>query len=80
MQDGGPYYLATKENLIARKYPLTRLTYAFVNRPPGKPTDPKVKEFLRYIFSREGLKDVLRDGGYLPVSEEAIAEQLKKLD
>ncbi len=80
MQDGGPYYLATKENLIARKYPLTRLTYAFVNRPPGKPTDPKVKEFLHYIFSREGLEDVLRDGGYLPLSDEAVAEQLKKLD
>jgi phosphate transport system substrate-binding protein len=80
MEDRGPYYLATKENLIARKYPLTRLTYAFLNRPPGKPTDPKVKEFLRYIFSREGREDVLRDGGYLPLSEEAIAEQLKKLD
>lgn len=80
MQDGGPYYLATKENLIARKYPLTRLTYAFVNRPPGRPTDLKVKEFLRYVFSREGLEDVLRDGGYLPLSEAAIAEQLQKLD
>jgi phosphate transport system substrate-binding protein len=80
VQDGGPYYLATKENLIARKYPLTRLTYAFVNRPPGKPTDPRLKEFFRYIFSREGLEDVLRDGGYLPLNDEAVAEQLKKLD
>jgi phosphate transport system substrate-binding protein len=79
-QESGPYYLPTKENLIARKYPLTRLTYAFVNRPPGKPVDPKLKEFLRYIFSREGQEDVLRDGGYLPLSDEAVAEQLKKLD
>ena len=80
MQERGPYYLATKENLVARTYPLTRLTYAFVNRPPGKPIDPKVKEFLRYIFSRKGREDVLRDGGYLPLSEEAEAEQLKKLE
>jgi phosphate transport system substrate-binding protein len=79
-QDGGPYYLATKENLVARNYPLTRLTYAFINRPPGKPTDRKVKEFLRYIFSREGREGVLREGGYLPLSEEAAAEQVKKLD
>jgi phosphate transport system substrate-binding protein len=79
-QDGGPYYLATKENLVARNYPLTRLTYAFINRPPGRPTDRKVKEFLRYIFSREGREGVLREGGYLPLSEEAAAEQVKKLD
>lgn len=80
VQEGGPYYLATRENLISRKYPLTRLTYAFVNRPPGKPIDPKVKEFLRYIFSSEGREDVLREGGYLPLSDEAAAEQVKRLD
>ena len=79
-KDGGPYYLATKENLILRKYPLTRLTYAFVNQPPGKPMDPKLKEFLRYVFSRTGQEDIVRDGGYLPLSEEAIRQQLKKLN
>ena len=80
MQEGGPYYLATKKNLIARRYPLTRLTYAFVNRPPGEPIDPKIKEFLRYIFSSQGQEDVLLDGGYLPLSEQSISEQRKKLD
>lgn len=80
MEERGPYYLATRENLIAQKYPLIRLTYAFINRPPGKPTDPKVKEFLRHVFSREGREDVLREGGYLPLSEEAAAEQVRKLD
>jgi phosphate transport system substrate-binding protein len=80
-QDGGPFYQATKENLIARKYPLTRVTYAFVNQPPGKPIDPKVKEFLRYVFSREGQQDTVRGGGgYLPLSRDAIQEQLKKLN
>src|SRR5262249_51329351 len=59
--DGGPYYEATKENLIARRYPLTRFITTFINRPPGKPVDPKVKEFLRYILSREGQQDILRD-------------------
>ncbi|SRR6266496_3043375 len=79
-KDGSPYYLATKENLITRKYPLTRLTYAFVNQPPGKPMDPKVKEFLRYVFSSEGQDDISREDGYLPLSQEALLQQLKKLN
>lgn len=77
---GGPYFQATKENLISRKYPLTRMTYAFVNQPPDQPIDPKVKEFLRYIFSREGQARVERDRGYLPLSQESLVEQLKKLN
>jgi phosphate transport system substrate-binding protein len=78
--DGGPYYLATKENLIQRKYPLTRIASIYVNRAPGKPVDPTVKEFLRYILSYEGQQAILRDGRYLPLSQKAILEQLKELE
>ena len=78
--DGGPYYEATKENLMQRKYPLTRFITTFVNRAPGRPVDPKVKEFLRYILSREGQQAILRDGNYLPLSEESIKAQLRKLE
>jgi len=79
-QAGGSYYAASQENLISRRYPLTRIIPAFINRVPGQPVDPKVKEFLRYILSREGQEDIVRDGGYLPLNKEAIREQLKKLD
>jgi phosphate transport system substrate-binding protein len=78
--EGGPYYEATKENLVQRKYPLTRFITTFFNRAPGKPVDPKVKEFLRYILSREGQQAIVNDGNYLPLSEEAISVQLKKLE
>ncbi len=80
INDGGWYYEATKENLIEGKYPLTRIIPAFVNRTPGKPLDPKVKEFLRYILSFEGQQDLVRGVGYLPLSEGSIREQLKKLE
>jgi len=76
----GPYYEATKENLIQRKYPLTRVIPAFINRPPGKPVDPKVREFLRYLLSQEGQQDIVREGGYLPLSKETVGEELRKLD
>jgi phosphate transport system substrate-binding protein len=79
-QEGGRYFQVTRENLISRKYPLTRITYAFVNQPPGQPLEPKVNEFLRYIFSREGQADVETDRGYLPLNQESLIEQLKKLN
>ena len=78
-QDGGPYYQATQQTLIEQTYPLTRIIPAFINRVPGGPVDPKVKEFLRYILSREGQQAIVRDGGYLPLSAQAVREQLKKL-
>ena len=78
--DGGQYYEATKENLIHRKYPLTRFITTFVNRTPGRALDPKVKEFLRYILSREGQEEVVLDGNYLPLSEAAVRSQLRKLE
>jgi phosphate transport system substrate-binding protein len=77
---GGPYYQATKQSLIERKYPLTRTIPAIIDRAPGTPVDPKVREFLRYVLSRDGQEAVNRDGRYLPLAPDFIAEQLKKLE
>jgi phosphate transport system substrate-binding protein len=78
-QDGGPYYAPTRDNLIAQNYPLTRIIPAFIDRKPGEPIDPKVREFLRYILSREGQLAIVQDTGYLPLNARAIREQLDKL-
>ena len=79
-REGSPYYQATKENLIESRYPLTRVIPAVIDRAPGQPIDPKVKEFLRYILSREGQEAVVRDGRYLPLTAEAITQELKKVE
>jgi phosphate transport system substrate-binding protein len=39
-----------------------------------------VKEFVRYALSREGQQAVAGDGTYLPLTEQAAREQLRKLD
>jgi phosphate transport system substrate-binding protein len=75
----GPYYQATKETLIAHQYPLARTIPAVIDRPPGMPIDPKVREFLRYLLSREGQEVVNQDGRYLPLSPQLAALQRKKL-
>jgi phosphate transport system substrate-binding protein len=73
------YYFATRENIISRKYPLARKTYAFLNQRPGQSLDPKMKEFMRYVLSREGQRDITREQGYLPLSSAVLSEQLNKL-
>jgi phosphate transport system substrate-binding protein len=77
--DGGPYYVASRETVIARTYPLGRSTYALVDIAPGHAMDPKVREFLSYVLSREGQADVARDGGYLPLSPAVLAAQREVL-
>ena len=77
--NGEPFYQATKETTWKRQYPITRFSTVYLNRAPGKPVDPKVKEFLRYILSRDGMDAVVSDGAYLPLNEQVVEEQLKKL-
>jgi phosphate transport system substrate-binding protein len=76
----GPFYPVTKQTLIDRTYPLARVIPAVIDRAPGTRVDPKVKEFLRYLLSREGQEVVLRDGRYLPLSPAAARNEARKLD
>jgi phosphate transport system substrate-binding protein len=79
-KDGSPYVELTMDTVRNRTYPLFDEVYFYLNRAPGKPVDPVVKEYLRYILSREGQDAVQRDGKYLPLSVDAVREQLKKLE
>lgn len=77
---GMPYVAMTLENVQNRSFPLLRDVYYYLKKEKGKPIDPKVKEFLRYVLSREGQQAIQEDGKYLPLTAELAAEQLKKLN
>jgi phosphate transport system substrate-binding protein len=79
-REGGAYIMPTRASFQDRTYPLVRSIYFFLNRAPGKPLDPKLKEFLRYILSREGQETVVRNGSYLPLPPAVVREQLSKLE
>src|SRR2546423_12825397 len=79
-RDGGAYVMPSKESFQDRTDPLVRSIYIFLNRPPGKALDPKLREFLRYVLSREGQETVERNGSYLPLAAAVVQEQLQKLD
>ncbi len=78
-RDGGPFLAPTPENVADRTYPLARSVWIYINRGPGQPIEPKVKEFLRYILSREGQQDVAAEGVYLPLTPRMAREQLQRL-
>jgi phosphate transport system substrate-binding protein len=78
-KDGGPYFMPTVQNVYTHDYPLSRFVYIFVNRPPGKPLEPKVREFLKLVLSRQGQQVVADEGVYIPLQAHVVREELAKL-
>jgi len=77
----GSAFVALDEKSAAdRSYPLSRVVIVAVDHAPGKPLDPRVHEFLRYVLSAEGQADVARDGAYVPLLPHDVRAQRKRLD
>jgi phosphate transport system substrate-binding protein len=78
--DSAAFYALTAETVAARTYPLTRVVTVALDREPDKPVDPKVKEFLRYVLSREGQETFVRDRTYIPLDVQSARRQLERLE
>ena len=78
--DGGTCYEPNVQNVYEHKYPFSRYVYIYVNKAPGKPLEPKVKEFLRLVLSREGQDVVAKEQVYIPLLPEVAQEELRKVD
>lgn len=77
-QAGGPCVEANQQNAYAGTYPLARFLFIYVNKPPTRGVDPLVREFLRFVLSRQGQEIVVKDG-YFPVSAPIALEELAKV-
>lgn len=80
VEAGGPFVAPTKASFQDRSYPLVRNLYFYLNRKPGTAVDPKLREFLRYILSREGQEAIVANGNYLPLPAGFAAAQRARLD
>lgn len=69
---------ATAENVYADDYPLSRYLYVYVNYKPNSDLDPLRREFIRYIFSKQGQEAVIQDG-YFPVTAAVRSKALKSV-
>lgn len=64
---GEAFYPPTYENVASAQYPLSRLIYANLNAPPNKPLPTALREFLKFIVSKQGQQVVLNEAIYLPL-------------
>ena len=76
----GPFVTASAASFRDRSYPLVRSLYIYLNRKPGTAIEPKLREFLRYVLSREGQKAIADNGNYFPLPISLVRAQVKALD
>ncbi|MBX3749939.1 MAG: substrate-binding domain-containing protein [Opitutaceae bacterium] len=77
---GGPAVALTPDNVANRTYPLIRDAFFYVNKPPAGKLDPRAREFMRFVLSREGQQIIASVGYYYPLKADYLREQLRKLD
>jgi phosphate transport system substrate-binding protein len=75
----GPFFTPTLETIQNRTYPLISQEFFYLNRDADHPLEPRVKEFVRYVLSRQGQEAVMRDGRFLPLTAEVVRAALEKL-
>ena len=78
-KEGAPFKEANQQNADNGSYPLWRHLYLYVNKVPNKRLDPIVEEFIKFIYSKEGQKVVVKDG-FFPLKADTVAKELKNLD
>ena len=76
--EGTEYVTVEAKNAYSGEYPLARFLYVYTNHKPGTKLDPLRAEFVRYIFSKQGQRDVLKDG-YFPITAQIAEETLAAL-
>jgi phosphate transport system substrate-binding protein len=78
-----PFAAPSYENMKAGRYPYASYLRMYVNRRPGAPLDPFVKEYLRMVLSREGEAIIEaekeNEQGFVPLEPAAVAAELTKL-
>jgi len=78
-KEGGTFAPPTQENAMNGSYPLWRHLLVYVNKAPNKPLDPLVKEFIKFIYSKEGQAIVIKDG-FFPLPQTVIEKELPKIE
>jgi phosphate transport system substrate-binding protein len=76
----GPWVRGALESVTDQSYPLTRFIYIAVNKPPGRPLSPPVREFLRLVLSDQGQRIIAEEGYFLPLPAPVVAEERAKLE
>ncbi|MCE9589964.1 MAG: PstS family phosphate ABC transporter substrate-binding protein [Planctomycetes bacterium] len=77
-KEGSEFVPANVDHAYSGDYALARFLFVYVNAKPGEPLDPIRREFIKYIFSKQGQMDVVKDG-YFPITAEIASKTLEGL-
>lgn len=77
--EAGELVPPTPEYAYSGQYPLARFLWLSVNHKPGSQLDPLRREFVKYVFSKQGQEDVIKDG-YFPVQAPIAKKALASLN
>ena len=73
--EGDKFVPASVEYAYSGEYPLSRFLWLSVNYKPGSQLDPLRREFIKFVFSKQGQEGVVKDG-YFPVPANVAMKQL----
>jgi len=68
------------EEVARATYPLSRLVFINLNKAPRQPLNPVLKEFTRFILSREGQQVILNQGIFIPLRANQASQSRALLD
>jgi phosphate transport system substrate-binding protein len=77
---GGPFVAPSAQSFFDGSYPMHNGAYLYVNRVPGRLIPARVKEFLRFVLSREGQQIVADSRLFVPLSAAQAQAELEKLE
>lgn len=77
--DAGPFIKYSMDSLYDHSYPLWGGQSFWFDVKPGGSVDPKVREFTRFVLSKQGQAMLMKDGKYIPLNSLAVQEGLAKL-
>ncbi len=69
---------ANPSTVLDGSYPLSRVLFLYVNKAPGKPLDPALADFLRFVLSKDGQKQV-KMNNLVALPEDILALNLRRL-
>jgi len=59
---GAEHFGTDPQTVLSGKYPLSRYLYLYINKAPNQPASPLMREFVKYVLSRQGQEVVVKDG------------------
>ena len=67
-----------QKNANSFEYPISRYLYIYINADPSKGSDPTVREFIKFVCSKQGQEITVKDG-YFPISAKKSVEVVSLL-